>query len=112
MLGEERLYDAMCNAANVEAKKTIIKDAAIGIVDDINPIKIIYESIPLVERNLIIDKNLLPHTVYFSNLSGTTGGTSFNISDGSFLVPDALHKGDKVALIELNNGKYYVAGKV
>ena len=53
MLGEERLYDAMCNAANVEAKKTIIKDAAIGIVDDINPIKIIYESIPLVERNLI-----------------------------------------------------------
>ena len=112
MLGEERLYDAMCNAANVEAKKTIIKDATTGIVDDINPIKIICESVPLVERNLIIDKSLLAHTVYFSNLSGTTGGTSFNISDGSFLVPDALHKGDKVALIELNNGKYYVAGKV
>ena len=112
MLGEERLYDAMCSAANVEAKKTIIKDATTGIVDDINPIKIICESVPLVERNLIIDENLLPHTVYFSNLSGSTGDTSFNISDGSFLVPSSLRKGDKVVLIELNSGKYYVAGKV
>lgn len=112
MLGEERLYDAINNSAKNEIKKELIKDCTIGEITSIQPIEINVEGIPLKEHNLIIDKNLLQHTVNFTNLTGTTGSGTISISSGSFLVSSALFKGDTVAVIELNNGKYYVAGKV
>ena len=112
MLGEERLYNAINRSAKSEVKKDLIKDCITGKVTSVQPLEIIAEGIPLKEHNLLIDKSLLEHTVNFTNLTGTTENGTISISSGSFLVPFSLSKGDIVVVIELNNGKYYVAGKV
>ena len=111
MLGEERLFDAINNSAKMEVEKNLIKDCITGKVTSINPLEVTANGIPLKERNLIIDEILLEHTVNFTNLTGTTENGTISISSGSFLVPCSLYKDDRVVVIELNNGKYYIAGK-
>lgn len=112
MIVDDKLYDAILNSTKHEVNKDLIKESTIGIINSVNPIEIKMQGFVLRERNLIINNDLLDHTINFTNLTGNTESGTINISNGSFFVPCKLNQNDRVILFELDNGKYFLAYKV
>ena len=89
-----------------------IKETAIGVVESVNPIKIIVDGLILEYSDLYINYDLLEHTETFKTLTGTVGDRTTTISNGSIIFNSKLSVGDKVVLRETTDGRYYVSGKV
>lgn len=89
-----------------------IKETTVGTVKSIEPIAIRADGLDLEYEDLYIDLNLLEHTENFKILRGTVGDRTTTISNGSIIFNSKLSVGDKVALRETTDGRYYVNGKV
>lgn len=109
MLLEDMVNEALGN----KAKESVdIKETTIGTVKSINPIIIRADGLDLDYEDLYIDCNLLEHKATFKTLTGTIGDSTTIITNGSILFNSKLTVGDKVAMRETTDGRYYVSGKV
>lgn len=109
MLLEDMVNEALSN----NAKESVdIKETTVGTVKSIEPIVIRADGLDLEYEDLYIDLNLLEHTENFKILRGTVGDSNTTITNGSILFNSKLTKGDKVAMRETTDGRYYVSGKV
>lgn len=109
MLIEDMFMESFRNSA---IDSVDIKETAIGVVESANPIKIIVDGLILEYSDLYINYDLLEHTETFKTLTGTVGDRTTTISNGSITFSGKLSVGDKVALRETTDGRYYVSGKV
>lgn len=113
MLIEDMLNSAIEN----KAKESIdIKETEIGLVKSVNPIIINSGGLELNYDDLYINIDLLEHKEYFSEISGNVessgGTTSIKINNGYITFKNKLNVGDKVAMRETDDGRYYVSSKV
>ena len=106
---DEKFLDVL-QAASQDAVD--IKNHQIGIVESINPLRILVNRLPLTENFLIINEDLLEHTEYFETLTGTIGDRTTTISDGSISFKSKLNVGDRVMMRDMGNNKFYVSNKV
>lgn len=109
MLVEDYVREAFTEGARGSVD---IKETTIGVVKSINPVVIRADGLDLDYEDLYIDYNLLEHTETFKTLSGTVGDSTTTITNGSILFNSKLALGDKVAMRETTDGRYYVSGKV
>ena len=109
MLIEDMFMESFRNSA---IDSVDIKETAIGVVESVNPIKIIVDGLILEYSDLYINYDLLEHTETFKTLTGTVGDRTTTISNGSIIFNSKLSVGDKVVLRETTDGRYYVSGKV
>lgn len=107
------IEDEFREAFKTNVSNTVdIKETEIGTVKSIEPIVIRADGLDLEYEDLYIDLNLLEHTENFKILRGTVGDSNTTITNGSILFNSKLTKGDKVAMRETTDGRYYVSGKV
>ena len=106
---EEKLKSAL---ENVSRGAVDIKRHQIGIVESVNPLRILVGELSLTEKFLVINIDLLEHIENFKTLSGTIGDHTTAISNGSILFENKLNIGDRVMLRDLGNNKFYVSSKV
>lgn len=113
MLIEDMLNSAIEN----KAKESIdIKETEIGIVKSINPIIVNSGGLDLNFDDLYINIDLLEHKEYFSEITGNVessdGTNTIKIKDGTITLKNRLNIGDRVAMRETDDGRYYVSSKV
>lgn len=89
-----------------------VKEIEIGRIVSVNPLEVISGELSLFKDNLYINPNLLDHTREFHVLTGTIGGSTTTISNGSISFKSELNQDDQVALIKLNKKKYLVLCKI
>lgn len=107
------IEDEFREAFKTNVSNTVdIKETEIGNVKSVNPIIIRVDGLDLEYEDLYIDYNLLEHTETFKTLTGTVGDSNTTITNGSILFNSKLSVGDKVAMRETTDGRYYVSGKV
>ncbi|WP_058229667.1 DUF2577 family protein [Clostridium butyricum] len=109
MLIEDIFMESFRNSA---MESVDIKETAIGVVESVNPIQIKVDGLILYYSDLYINCDLLEHTETFKTLTGTVGDRTTTISNGSIIFNSKLSVGDKVALRETTDDRYYVSGKV
>lgn len=106
---EEKMFK---NIEKTSDKYINIKDLQFGKVISINPLEIDSEGLALYQNNLYINEDLLEHTREFESLTGTIGGSTTTISNGSITFKGKLKAGDTVVLKEINTIKYMLICKV
>ena len=108
-----RIEEKFLSALQTVSRESIdIKEHQIGIVESVNPLRILVNKLTLTENFLIINADLLEHTEYFSKLNGTIGDNTTTISDGSISFKSKLNIGDKVIMRDIGNNKFYVSNKI
>lgn len=109
MLIEDMFMDSFRNSA---IESVDIKETAIGIVEALNPLQIRVDGLHLDYSELYVNYDLLEHTETFKTLTGTVGDRTTTISNGSITFNGKLSVGDRVAVRETTDGRYYISGKV
>lgn len=109
MKWEERM---LRNVERTSNNSIEIKEIEIGKVISIDPLQILNGELPLFSNNLYINPDLLANTKEFTTLTGTIGGSTTTISNGSIYFSSQLKVNDLVALRELNKTTYIVMFKV
>ena len=89
-----------------------IKELGIGKVISLEPLQILNGQLPLFKENLYINPDLLENTREFTTLTGTIGGSTTTITNGSISFENQLKENDLVVLRELNKITYIVMFKV
>lgn len=109
MLSEDRLS----NALQMHTRATIdLKEVKIGYITSVNPLQVKVEGNIIPNNFIYFNTDLLEHKINFNNLHGTVGDHETTISNGSFYVPMQLSVGDMVAMVKMNNGKYYLSSRI
>ena len=107
MLAEERLCDALDN----QSKNAVtLKETEIGFIVSVSPLQVKVKGLPLESKNIYINPDLLEHDEKVNCTTTINNEHSHSILNIHHYCK--LKKDDMVAIIEMDNGKYYISNKV
>lgn len=109
MLLEDMLSEAIGNTA---LDIINIKETSIGKIESVSPLSVRVDGLLLNYDDLYVNSELLNHTKYFEKLTGINGDNTTTLTNGSITFKSSLDVGDKVAIREINDGRYYIMSKV
>ncbi|MGE5627835.1 MAG: DUF2577 family protein [Solirubrobacterales bacterium] len=89
-----------------------VKEFEIGRVVSADPLQIVNGDLPLFSSNLYINSDLMANTRNFTSLTGTVGGSTTTITNGSIDFKQQLAKDDLVLMRKMSETMYVVLFKM